>query len=213
MTSILLVDDHSVVRLGLTTLLSRMPGIQVVGEASTVAQAEQMALALRPDLVLMDVRLPDGSGIDACRRIREQLPEIRVLMLTSHDDSDAALAAVMAGASGYLLKQVEAGDLRKAIEVIAGGGFLLHPRAAHGLMGHLRNGSGGDPRDELNDREHAILELIGDGLTNREIAGRLYLAEKTVRNYVSSILQKLNLSNRAQAAVMVSRDRLLGRRL
>ncbi|MFZ5817536.1 MAG: response regulator [Bacillota bacterium] len=213
MTTILLVDDHSVVRMGLGALLARAPGMRVVGEAATARQAEEKALALKPDVILMDVRLPDGSGIECCRRIRERQPGARVLMLTSYDDNEAAIAAVVAGAAGYLLKQVEAGELLRAIQVVAEGGCLLHPNITRGVMEHLRQGGVESGREALNDREQAILELIGDGLTNREIAARLFLAEKTVRNYVSVILQKLHLSNRSQAAVLVSRTRLLGGRV
>ncbi|MFZ5823808.1 MAG: response regulator [Bacillota bacterium] len=211
MTTILLVDDHSVVRMGLKALLSRAPGFEVIGEAATAREAHEKALALHPDVILMDVRLPDGSGIECCRAIREERPQVRVLMLTSYDDKDAAVAAVVAGAAGYILKQVEADELLRSIHLVSQGICLLDPQITRGVMEHLRSGMRSESGlDDLNEREQAILDLIGDGLTNREIAGRLFLAEKTVRNYVSSILQKLNLSNRTQAAALVSRNRLLG---
>ncbi|WP_374711812.1 response regulator [Symbiobacterium terraclitae] len=214
MTTVLLVDDHSVVRMGLKALLSRAAGFQVAGEAATGREALEKAAALRPDVVLMDVRLPDTSGIETCRAIREQLPETKVLMLTSYDDGDAAVAAVVAGAAGYILKHVEADELLRAIRLVAQGTCLLDPQVTRGVMEHLRAGARTGPRlDQLSEREQEILQLIGEGLTNREIAARLYLAEKTVRNYVSSLLQKLNLSNRTQAAALVSRNRLLGGRM
>jgi len=209
-TTILVVDDHHVVRMGLVALLSRAPGLQVVGEASRVSEAAEKARALSPDLVLMDVRLPDGSGIECCRMIRQHRPETKVLMLTSYDDKDAAVAAVIAGASGYLLKQVEPEQLLRAVRLVAEGASLLDPSVTRGVLDHLRHGGMGLPGEaELNDRERSILALIGEGLTNREIAGKLYLSEKTVRNYVSMILAKLELSNRTQAAAYVSRRRIL----
>ncbi|HEY3364844.1 MAG TPA: response regulator transcription factor [Symbiobacteriaceae bacterium] len=211
MTTILVVDDHSVVRMGLVALLSRSPGLQVVGEAARMDEAIDRVRSLAPDVVLMDVRLPDGSGIEGCRIIRQGQPETKVLMLTSFDDKDAAVAAVIAGASGYLLKQVEPEELVRAVRLVAEGLSLLDPSITRGVLDHLRaGGSGLAGEADLTDRERSILNLVGEGLTNREIAGRLYLSEKTVRNYVSSILQKLNLSNRTQAATYVSRRRLLG---
>ncbi|HWI63196.1 MAG TPA: response regulator transcription factor [Symbiobacteriaceae bacterium] len=210
MTTLLVVDDHSVVRMGLTALLSRVPGFTVVGEAARVAEAVQKAEQLDPDVVLMDVRLPDGSGIECCRTIRARRPETRVLMLTSYDDRDAAVASVMAGASGYLLKQVEPEELLRAVKLVAGGACLLDPKVAGGVLDYLRHGSSASGFADLTERERSILSLIGEGMTNREIAARLYLSEKTVRNYVSIILQKMGLSNRTQAAAYVSRHRLLG---
>jgi len=209
MTAIMIVDDHSVVRMGLTALLQRVPGFTVVGEAGKVTEAVQKAGQLKPDVVLMDVRLPDGSGIECCRAVRASLPETRVLMLTSYDDRDAAVASVIAGASGYLLKQVEPEELVRAVRLVAGGACLLDPKVTGGVLEFLRHGTPGAETD-LTERERSILALIGEGMTNREIASRLYLSEKTVRNYVSIILQKMGLTNRTQAAAYVSRRRLLG---
>lgn len=209
MTTIMVVDDHSVVRMGLIALLQRAQGFSVVGEASTVAEAMKKAGELTPDVVLMDVRLPDGSGIECCRALRAQRPETKVLILTSYDDRDAAVAAVMAGASGYLLKQVEPEELLRAIRLVAGGACLLDPKVTAGVLDYMRKGNPAADGD-LTDRERSILMLVGEGLTNREIAARLFLSEKTVRNYVSIILAKMGLSNRTQAAAYVSRRRLLG---
>ncbi|HYF77112.1 MAG TPA: response regulator transcription factor [Symbiobacteriaceae bacterium] len=209
MTTVLVVDDHSMVRMGLIALLSRAPGLSVAGEAGRVSEALEKAELLAPDVVLMDVRLPDGSGIDCCRAIRSHRPETKVLMLTSYDDRDAAVAAVMAGASGYLLKQVEPEELLRAVRLVAGGACLLDPKVTSGVLEYIRRG-GPATETDLTDRERSILLLVGEGLTNREIAARLFLSEKTVRNYVSIILQKMGLSNRTQAAAYVSRKRLLG---
>lgn len=210
-TTVLVVDDHSVVRMGLVALLSRSPDLRVLGEAARLDEAIEKVRALGPDLVLMDVRLPDGSGIEGCRIIRQRHPETKVLMLTSYDDKDAAVAAVIAGASGYLLKQVEPDELVRAVRLVAEGQSLLDPAVTRGVLDRLRSGGlGMSGEADLTDRERSILTLVGEGLTNREIAGRLYLSEKTVRNYVSTILQKLNLANRTQAATYVSRRQLLG---
>lgn len=211
MTTVLVVDDHSVVRMGLVALLSRAPGFSVVGEAARAAEALEKTQALAPDVVLMDVRLPDGSGIECCRAIRQRRPDTRVLMLTSYDDKDAAVAAVIAGASGYLLKQVEPDELLRAIRLVAAGESLLDPLVTGAILQRVRQGGAGLTGEaDLTERERSILALLGEGLPNRDIAARLYLSEKTVRNYVSVILQKLGLSNRAQAAALVSRRRLLG---
>lgn len=206
MTSILVVDDHSVVRMGLVSLLTRAGGLKVVGEAARADEAVKMALDLKPDLVLMDVRLPDGSGIECCRSIRAERPETRVLMLTSYDDKDAAVASVIAGASGYLLKQVEPEQLLRAIQLVAAGHSLLDPSVTRSVLETLRQREG---EAELTERERAVLALVGEGLTNREIGQRIFLSEKTVRNYVSSILMKLDLQNRTQAAAFVNRKRRL----
>lgn len=203
MTTVMVVDDHSVVRMGLITLLSRTPDLQVVAEAGSAAEAVTGALAARPDLVLMDVRLPDGSGIECCRAILAQLPATRVLMLTSYDDQDAMVAAIMAGAAGYLLKQVEPEQLLRSIRLAAEGHCLLDPSLTRQAIDRVRQEAAVE--SELTNRERTILALVGEGLTNREIAGRLYLSEKTVRNGVSIILSKLGLTNRTQAAMYVSR--------
>jgi len=208
-TTLMVVDDHSVVRMGLIALLQKVPGFTVAGEAGKVSEAVAKAEQLNPDVVLMDVRLPDGSGIECCRAIRARRPETRVLMLTSYDDRDAAVASVMAGASGYLLKQVEPEELLRAVRLVAGGACLLDPKVTGGVLDYLRHGSPATESD-LTERERSILQLIGEGMTNREISSRLYLSEKTVRNYVSIILQKMGMNNRTQAAAYVSRRRLLG---
>jgi len=211
LTTVMVVDDHSVVRMGLVSLLSRAAGLQVVGEAGSVTEALEKARVLAPDVILMDVRLPDGSGIECCRAIRQHRPESRVLMLTSYDDKDAAVAAIIAGASGYLLKQIEAEELMRAVHLVASGASLLDPKVTGGVMEYLRQGGPSlTGVSDLTDREQAVLGLLGEGLSNKAIAGQLFLSEKTVRNYVSIILQKLGLSNRAQAAAYMSRRRLLG---
>jgi len=209
--SVMVVDDHSVVRMGLIALLNRAPNFTVAGEAGRASEVLEKVQSLAPDVVLMDVRLPDGSGIECCRAVRQQCPGTKVLMLTSYDDRDAAVAAVIAGASGYLLKQVEPEQILRAIEAVAAGGSLLDPGITRGVLDFLRTGGMAAPAgSELTERERSILALVGEGLTNREIANRLYLSEKTVRNYVSMILEKLGLNNRTQAAAYVSRKRLLG---
>lgn len=208
---LMLVDDHDVVRQGLKTLLERRPGITVVGEAGTVAEAIAEAHQCRPDIIVMDVRLPDGTGIEACREIRAENPEIRVVMLTSYADDEAVLAAIMAGASGYLLKQTRARALVEAIEVIAKGGSLLDPVVADHALSRIRAIAAGEQSPEerqlasLTDQERRILPLIAEGKTNKEIASILFLSDKTVKNYVSSILEKLGLTRRAQAAAFSAR--------
>lgn len=203
MTTVMVVDDHSVVRMGLVALLSRAPDLAVIAEAGTAEEAVRTALALGPDLILMDVRLPDGTGIECCRAILAQRPTTRVLMLTSYDDQDAMVAAVIAGAWGYLLKQVEPERLLRAVRLVAEGQSLLDPLLTRQVIDRVRQDAATE--SELTRRERSILELVGEGLTNREIAARLYLSEKTVRNFVSIILSKLNLSNRTQAAMYVNR--------
>ena len=206
---IMVVDDHEVVRLGLVTLLGRQPGYQVVGEAAGAAEAVEKAKALLPDVVVMDVRMPDGSGIEACRLIRAERPQTRVIMLTSYADDEAVITAVMAGASGYVLKQVGSGDLLRAIETVRTGGTLLDPAVTLRVLERMRAQAQGST-EPLTDQERNILGLIGEGMTNRDIAQRLFLSEGTVRNYVSSILAKLGLSNRAQAAAYAARRKLMG---
>jgi DNA-binding NarL/FixJ family response regulator len=206
--TLLIVDDHEVVRQGLVALLGRRPEFQVVGEAGTVAEAVAAARKFRPDLVVMDVRLPDGSGIEACREIRAEMPETRVVMLTSYPDEDAVLSAIVAGASGYLLKQVRARDLVAALEAVGRGESLLDPAVTGKVLERMRRIATSDQPDELaalTQQERKILALVADGMTNKEIAAEIFLSDKTVKNYVSSILSKLNLERRAQAAAYVAR--------
>ena len=205
-TTLLVVDDHEVVRQGLVALLDRRAGFQVVAEAGTAADAVEQARRFRPNLVVMDVRLPDGSGIEACREIRSELPETRVVMLTSYPDEDAVLAAIVAGASGYLLKQVRARDLVAALETVAAGGSLLDPAVTGKVLDRMRRiATGDDELAVLTQQERKILALVAEGKTNKEIAADVFLSDKTVKNYVSSILAKLNLERRAQAAAYVAR--------
>jgi two-component system, NarL family, response regulator DevR len=208
--TVVVVDDHEVVRQGLAAMLDRRPGFQVVGEAGTVAEALEVTTRFEPDLVVMDVRLPDGSGIEACREIRENLPATRVMMLTSYPDEEAVLAAIIAGASGYLLKQVRARDLVAALEAVGRGESLLDPAVTGKVLERMRRIANSDHPDELaalTQQERKILALVADGKTNKEIAAEIFLSDKTVKNYVSSILAKLNLERRAQAAAFLARLR------
>ena len=208
--SLLVVDDHEVVRQGLVSLLSRRPRFHVVAEAGTVAEAIDAARKFQPELVIMDVRLPDGSGVEACRQIREEFPDTRVVMLTSYPDEDAVLSAIVAGASGYLLKQVRARDLVSALEAVARGESLLDPAVTGRVLERVRRIATGDQPDEmaqLTPQEQKILLLVAEGKTNKEIAGEVFLSDKTVKNYVSSILAKLNLERRAQAAAYMAKVR------
>jgi two-component system, NarL family, response regulator DevR len=199
---VFLLDDHEIVRRGITDLLDAEADLVVVGEAGTAAEALRRIPATQPHVAVLDARLPDGSGIDVCRDIRSAHPDIRCLMLTSYDDNDAIFAAVMAGASGYLLKQIRGPSLVEAIRQVAAGRSLLDPTVTERLLRRLRDDEPPDPRlASLTDRERQILGLIADGLTNREIGARLFLAEKTVKNYVSGLLAKLGMQRRTQAAV------------
>jgi two-component system response regulator DevR len=210
---LLIVDDHEVVRQGLVALLDRREGFQVVAEAGNVAESIEMAERFRPDLVIMDVRLPDGSGIEACREIRAEHPEIRIVMLTSYPDEEAVLSAIVAGASGYLLKQVRARDLVSALEAVGRGESLLDPAVTEKVLERVRRIATSPYSDELaqlTTQEQKILLLVADGKTNKEIAAEVFLSDKTVKNYVSSILSKLNLQRRAQAAAFVAKRRPSG---
>jgi two-component system, NarL family, response regulator DevR len=206
--TLLIVDDHEVVRQGLAAVLGRRPEFTVVAEAGTVAEAVDAARRFRPDLVVMDVRLPDGSGVEACREIRAELPDTRVVMLTSYPDEDAVLSAIIAGASGYLLKQTRARDLVAALEAVGRGESLLDPAVTGRVLERVRRIATADQPDELAQltaQEQKILLLVAEGKTNKEIAGEVFLSDKTVKNYVSSILAKLNLERRAQAAAYMAR--------
>jgi DNA-binding NarL/FixJ family response regulator len=209
---LLVVDDHEVVRQGLAALLDRREGFQVVAEAGTVAESLEQARRHQPDIVVMDVRLPDGSGIEACREIRAEMPATRVVMLTSYPDEEAVLSAIVAGASGYLLKQVRARDLVAALEAVGRGESLLDPAVTEKVLERIRRiATGSQETDELSQltsQERKILMLLAEGKTNKEIAAEIYLSDKTVKNYVSSILAKLNLERRAQAAAFVAKHRL-----
>ena len=209
---VMLVDDHAVVRRGLRDLLSERADINVVGEAGTVKQALDEAARLKPDVVVMDLRLPDGSGVEACRDIRSAHPETKVLILTSHADQNALFAAVIAGASGYLLKDLNPASIQDAVTQIGRGGAMLDPQMATGVLERLRKGQGAHPADDafssLSPQEDRILEMIADGMTNGEIASKLQLAEKTIKNYVSQIYAKLNVERRSQAARLATERRL-----
>jgi DNA-binding NarL/FixJ family response regulator len=202
---VFLLDDHEVVRRGVASLLDTEPDIQIIGEASTARQALARIPALRPDVAVLDVRLPDGNGVAVCREIRSQMPEVACLMLTSFADDDALFDAVMAGAAGFVLKQIHGTDLVGAVRTVASGQSLLDPRSTARMMARLRDqASRKDPLAALSDQERRILELIGEGLTNRQIGERMYLAEKTVKNYVSNLLAKLDMQRRTQAAALAA---------
>ena len=208
---LLVVDDHEVVRQGLVALLDRRPSFQVVAEAGTVEEALAQARLHQPDIVIMDVRLPDGSGVEACREIRADLPDTRVVMLTSFPDDEAVLSAIVAGAAGYLLKQIRARDLISALEAVGRGESLLDPAVTEKVLARVRQIASGEVHDELSGltpQERKILMLVAEGKTNKEIASEIFLSDKTVKNYVSSILAKLNLERRAQAAAFVAQHRL-----
>ncbi|WP_433890963.1 response regulator [Streptomyces sp. CA-111067] len=214
---VFLLDDHEVVRRGVHELLSVEPGLEIVGEAGNAAEALARIPAVRPDVAVLDVRLPDGSGVEVCREIRSQDPSVKCLMLTSFADDEALFDAIMAGAAGYVLKVIRGTDLITAVRDVAAGRSLLDPVATGKVLERLRQGGGrdgsgpaadggGDPLAELTDQERRILDLIGEGLTNRQIGERLHLAEKTVKNYVSSLLSKLGMERRTQAAAYVARQ-------
>ena len=206
---VFLLDDHEVVRRGLADLLDAEPDISVVGDAENVELALVRAPAVRPHVAVLDVRLPDGDGISVCRDLRSRMPELAVLMLTSFDDEDALLDAIMAGASGYVLKQIKGSDLISAVRTVASGQSMLDPATTARLMRSLRTEPAETPSVApelagLSPREREILALIGDGLTNREIGKQLYLSEKTVKNHISRLLAKLGVQRRVQAAVLAT---------
>jgi two-component system, NarL family, response regulator DevR len=199
---VFLLDDHEIVRRGLADLLSSTADLVVVGEAATAGEALRRIPAARPVVAVLDARLPDGNGIDVCRDIRSAHPEVRCVILTSYDDDEALFAAVMAGAAGYLLKQIAGNTLLDAIRAVAAGRSLMDPAVTGKLLERLRHPLQPDPRvSELTPREREILELIAEGLSNKQIGAKLFLAEKTVKNYVSSLLAKLHMQRRTQAAV------------
>ncbi len=205
---VVLVDDHEVVRNGIKSLLAETPGVSVVGEAGTVKEAIALAEWARPDVVIMDIRLPDGSGIEATREIRARLPNTQVLMLTTYADDEALFASIMAGAAGYVLKQIKGADLVRAVQAVGSGQSLLDPAVTKGVLDRLRKGKHllKDERlARLSAQEERILEMMADGKTNREIGDKLHLAEKTVKNYVTSILSKLEVARRAEAAAYLAR--------
>ena len=208
--TILIVDDHDIVRKGLAMLVSRQEDLSVVAEAGTVAEAVEKARESAPDVVVMDIRLPDGSGIEACRDIRDENEDVKVLMLTSHSDEEAVMGSIMAGASGYLLKEIRSQEIVDAIRKVGSGQSLLDPTVTANVLDWVRRGKEEDVLAQLTDQEQKILELIADGQTNSEIAGQIDLSDKTVKNYVSNILGKLEVSRRSQAVAFLAERR--GRR-
>lgn len=210
MIRVYLLDDHEVVRRGLADLLTASGDIEVVGESGLAQEASRRIPALRPDVAILDARLPDGNGIDVCRDIRALDSSIKGLILTSYEDDEALFAAIMAGAAGYVLKQIRGTDLVDAVRRVAAGQSLLDPAITTRVLERIRSGVE-QPRElkSLTEQERRILEYVAEGLTNREIAGKMFLAEKTVKNYVSSMLAKLGLERRTQAAVLATR--LLGK--
>ena len=209
MIRVFLLDDHEVVRRGLAALLESTDDITVVGESGSAQEAARIIPALRPDVAVLDVRLPDGDGVSVCRELRSRMPELKVIMLTSYSDDEALFEAIMAGASGYLLKQILGQDLVAGVRTVAAGGSLLDPTATTKVLERMRRAAEpAGPLAKLSEQERTVLELIGEGLTNRQIGERMFLAEKTVKNYVSSLLAKLGLERRTQAAVLATR--LLG---
>ena len=209
MVKVFLVDDHEVVRRGLIDLLSADPDLEVIGEAGSVAHALAQIPALQPDVAVLDVRLPDGNGIELCRELLSKMPDLRCLMLTSFTSDEAMLDAILAGASGYVVKDIRGMELAQAIKEVGAGKSLLDNRAAAALMSKLRESSKSDESEDdrlrdLSPTERTLLELLGEGLTNREIGERMFLAEKTVKNYVSRLLAKLGMHRRTQAALLAA---------
>jgi two-component system response regulator DevR len=203
---VFLLDDHDVVRRGLRDLLEAEDDLEVVGEADTAELAVKRLAALRPDVAILDVRLPDGDGVEVCREVRSAHPEIACLMLTSFSDDEALFDAVMAGAAGYLLKQVRENDLVSAVRTVAAGGSLMDPATIQNVLNRVRSGNEDDQRlSALSAQERKIFDLIGEGLTNRQIGDEIFLAEKTVKNYVSSVLMKLGMDRRTEAAAYAAR--------
>jgi DNA-binding NarL/FixJ family response regulator len=207
-TRVFLVDDHEIVRIGVSELLSTADDLEVVGQSSTVAEALTMVPATTPDVAVLDIRLPDGNGIELCRELRSRMPDLKCLMLTSFTDDEALFDAIMAGASGFVLKRILGTDLVTAVRTVASGQSLLDARTTSALLDRIRRErEQGDPVRMLTEQERTVLDLIGEGLTNRQIAEKMYLAEKTVKNYVSHLLAKLGLERRTQAAVLATQLR------
>jgi two-component system response regulator DevR len=206
---VFLVDDHEVVRRGVADLLEEEPDLTVIGQAGSVAEALARIPAAQPDLAVLDVRLPDGSGVELCRDLRSMMPGLNCLMLTSFPDEQAMIEAILAGAGGYVLKDITGTKLIDAVRSVGSGSSLLDNRAAAALMQRLRSSTEetDDPTAALSEQERTVLDLIGEGLTNREIAARMFLAEKTVKNYVSRLLAKLGMQRRTQAAVLATQLR------
>ncbi|HET6745118.1 MAG TPA: response regulator transcription factor [Candidatus Limnocylindria bacterium] len=208
---ILIADDHEVVRIGLSALLDRQEGFRVVGQASSGQEAVRLAKVLRPDVVVLDIRMPDGSGTDACREITADSPDTPVVMLTSYADEEALFDSIAAGASGYVLKRIGSDDLVNAVRTVAAGQSMLDPAVTAAVLGRLRRDAHAEESGafaELTEQERKVLAHVAEGESNREIADAMQLAEKTVRNYVSNILAKLSLASRAQAAAFAIRNRL-----
>ncbi|HEX7321817.1 MAG TPA: response regulator transcription factor [Mycobacterium sp.] len=206
MIKVFLVDDHEVVRRGLIDLLGADPDLDVVGEAGSVAEAMARIPALKPDVAVLDVRLPDGNGIELCRELLSRMPELRCLILTSFTSDEAMLDAVLAGASGFVVKDIKGMELARAVKDVGAGRSLLDNRAAAALMAKLRGAAQKpDPLSGLSDQERTLLGLLAEGLTNKQIADRMFLAEKTVKNYVSRLLAKLGMERRTQAAVFATK--------
>jgi two-component system response regulator DevR len=211
MIRVYLLDDHELVRRGLIALLESADDIEVIGESGLAQEATRRIPALRPDVAILDARLPDGSGIDVCRDVRSADPSIKALILTSYQDDEALFSAIMAGAAGYVLKQIKGNDLVDSVRRVAAGQSLLDPLVTAQVLERIRHGAGNEPEElsGLTAQERRILELIAQGLTNRQIGEQLFLAEKTIKNYVSSLLAKLGVERRTQAAILA--NRLLGR--
>jgi len=207
MIRVFLLDDHEIVRRGLAALLESAADIEVVGESGSAQEATRIIPALRPDVAVLDARLPDGSGIQVCRDVRSVDPHVKALMLTSYQDDEALFDAIMAGASGYLLKQVRGTDVVEAIRTVASGRSLLDPSVTQRVLERLRTGRTGEPEElaALTPQERRVLELIAEGMTNRQIGAEMFLAEKTVKNYVSSLLAKLGVERRTQAALLATK--------
>ncbi|MFD8496037.1 response regulator [Amycolatopsis sp. NPDC059657] len=204
-TQVFLVDDHEIVRRGLADLLGSEDDIEIIGEASSVSEALTRVPSSGADVAVLDIRLPDGNGVELCRELLDTVPKLRCLMLTSYADDEALFNAIMAGASGFVLKQVLGNDLVSAIRTVAAGGSLLDTRTTSALLNRIRRDrDNSDPVSALSEQERAVFDLIGEGLTNREIGERLFLAEKTVKNYVSRLLAKLGMQRRTQAAVLAT---------
>ena len=207
-TKVLIVDDHEIVRKGLVMLISRQEDLVVAGEAGAAAEAVQKARELSPDVVVLDIRMPDGSGVEACRDIRAENPDVKVLMLTSYSDEEAVMGSIMAGASGYLLKEIRSEEIVDAIKRVGAGQSLLDPMVTASVLDRIRNGNDADDGwNQLNSQEQRILESIAEGITNREIAQEIHLSDKTVKNYVSNILGKLEVSRRSQVAAYLAERR------